>query len=58
MHSRLQVAGQGGVPGISHFDVYFREMDKIINSKATSSRVRFMLQDLIELRRDNWKPRR
>ena len=43
---------------MSNFNVYFNEMDKIIVGKETSSRVRFMLQDLIELRRDNWKPRR
>lgn len=30
----------------------------IILKKSTSSRVRFMLQDLIDLRKDQWKPRR
>ncbi len=31
-------------------DQYFQQMDKIIKQKKTSSRVRFMLQDVIELR--------
>jgi translation initiation factor 4G len=44
--------------GFHHLDTYFREMRVIIDSKQTSSRVRFMLQDLIEVRLDNWKPRR
>ena len=33
-------------------------MKVIINGKQTSSRVRFLLQDLIDLRQDKWKPRR
>ncbi|XP_048581681.1 eukaryotic translation initiation factor 4 gamma 1-like isoform X2 [Nematostella vectensis] len=39
-------------------DQYFSQMDKIIASKKTSSRVRFMLQDLRDLRLSNWVPRR
>uniref|UniRef100_A0AAQ4QSW2 Eukaryotic translation initiation factor 4 gamma, 1a n=1 Tax=Gasterosteus aculeatus aculeatus TaxID=481459 RepID=A0AAQ4QSW2_GASAC len=39
-------------------DQYFTQMDKIIKEKKTSSRIRFMLQDVIDLRRCSWVPRR
>ncbi|KAK3598299.1 hypothetical protein CHS0354_010275 [Potamilus streckersoni] len=39
-------------------DQYFQQMIKIVNEKKLSSRVRFMLQDVIELRRGKWVPRR
>ncbi|XP_053728460.1 eukaryotic translation initiation factor 4 gamma 1-like isoform X1 [Synchiropus splendidus] len=39
-------------------DPYFNQMEKIINEKKTSSRIRFMLQDVQDLRRSNWVPRR
>ncbi|KAM6990606.1 eukaryotic translation initiation factor 4 gamma 1a isoform 2-T2 [Tautogolabrus adspersus] len=39
-------------------DQYFNQMDKIIKEKKTSSRIRFMLQDVIDLRRNTWVPRR
>lgn len=32
-------------------DQYFNQMEKIIKEKKTSSRIRFMLQDVIDLRR-------
>lgn len=32
-------------------DQYFAQMDKIIKEKKTSSRIRFMLQDVLDLRR-------
>ncbi|XP_075426967.1 eukaryotic translation initiation factor 4 gamma 1 isoform X2 [Ascaphus truei] len=37
---------------------YFNQMDKIIKERKTSSRIRFMLQDLIDLRMCSWVPRR
>uniref|UniRef100_A0A3Q3MTM0 Eukaryotic translation initiation factor 4 gamma, 1a n=1 Tax=Labrus bergylta TaxID=56723 RepID=A0A3Q3MTM0_9LABR len=39
-------------------DQYFNQMDKIIKERKTSSRIRFMLQDVLDLRRCNWVPRR
>lgn len=39
-------------------NTYFETMKEIVNSRNTSSRVRFMLQDVIELRENNWIPRR
>uniref|UniRef100_A0A671XXK8 Eukaryotic translation initiation factor 4 gamma 1 n=1 Tax=Sparus aurata TaxID=8175 RepID=A0A671XXK8_SPAAU len=39
-------------------DQYFNQMEKIIKEKKTSSRIRFMLQDVLDLRRNNWVPRR
>ncbi|KAK9523209.1 hypothetical protein VZT92_019616 [Zoarces viviparus] len=39
-------------------DKYFNQMDKIIKEKKTPSRIRFMLQDVIVLRRSSWVPRR
>ncbi|XP_060761436.1 eukaryotic translation initiation factor 4 gamma 1-like [Neoarius graeffei] len=39
-------------------DLYFHQMEKIIKERKTSSRIRFMLQDVLDLRRNNWVPRR
>uniref|UniRef100_A0AAY4EAH7 Eukaryotic translation initiation factor 4 gamma n=1 Tax=Denticeps clupeoides TaxID=299321 RepID=A0AAY4EAH7_9TELE len=39
-------------------DQYFNQMEKIIKERKTSSRIRFMLQDLLDLRRNTWVPRR
>ncbi|KAM6160632.1 eukaryotic translation initiation factor 4 gamma 1 isoform 2-T2 [Erethizon dorsatum] len=39
-------------------DQYFNQMEKIIKEKKTSSRIRFMLQDVLDLRQNNWVPRR
>ncbi|XP_016103622.1 eukaryotic translation initiation factor 4 gamma 1a isoform X11 [Sinocyclocheilus grahami] len=39
-------------------DQYFHQMEKIIKDRKTSSRIRFMLQDVLDLRKNNWVPRR
>ncbi|KFM57183.1 Eukaryotic translation initiation factor 4 gamma 3, partial [Stegodyphus mimosarum] len=39
-------------------DGYFAEMQRIVDKRLTSSRVRFMLQDVIDLKKNNWIPRR
>ncbi|XP_028329771.1 eukaryotic translation initiation factor 4 gamma 1-like [Gouania willdenowi] len=39
-------------------DEYFNQMNKIIKEKMTSSRIRFMLQDVLDLRKNIWVPRR
>jgi translation initiation factor 4G len=39
-------------------DQYFEQISKITDAKKTSSRCRFMLQDVRELRQCNWVPRR
>uniref|UniRef100_H3A733 Eukaryotic translation initiation factor 4 gamma 1 n=1 Tax=Latimeria chalumnae TaxID=7897 RepID=H3A733_LATCH len=39
-------------------DQYFNQMEKIIKERKTSSRIRFMLQDVIDLRMCIWVPRR
>ncbi|KAG7493404.1 eukaryotic translation initiation factor 4 gamma 3 isoform X2 [Solea senegalensis] len=39
-------------------DQYFHQMEKIIKERKTSSRIRFMLQDVIDLRLHNWVSRR
>ena len=39
-------------------DQYFAQLDKIVKTKTTSSRVRFMIQDLADLRSKHWVPRR
>ena len=39
-------------------DQYFERIAKIISGKQTSSRVRFMLRDVVELRENHWVPRR
>ncbi|XP_018430227.1 PREDICTED: eukaryotic translation initiation factor 4 gamma 3 [Nanorana parkeri] len=39
-------------------DQYFHQMEKIVKERKTSSRIRFMLQDVIDQRRCNWVSRR
>ncbi|XP_016380086.1 eukaryotic translation initiation factor 4 gamma 3-like isoform X2 [Sinocyclocheilus rhinocerous] len=39
-------------------DQYFNQMEKIVKEKKTSTRIRFMLQDVIDLRLHNWVSRR
>ncbi|KAG7324487.1 hypothetical protein KOW79_012503 [Hemibagrus wyckioides] len=39
-------------------DQYFHQMETIINERKVSSRIRFMLQDVLDLRKNNWVPRR
>ncbi|KAA0707065.1 Eukaryotic translation initiation factor 4 gamma 3 [Triplophysa tibetana] len=39
-------------------DQYFNQMDKIVKERKTSSRIRFMLQDVIDQRLHNWVSRR
>lgn len=36
----------------------FKRIAKLADSRAVSSRIRFMLRDLIELRKNHWVPRR
>ncbi|KAL0489239.1 translation initiation factor 4G [Acrasis kona] len=38
-------------------NVYFAKITNLSQEKTYSSRVRFLLQDLIDLRKDNWEPR-
>ncbi|XP_059187653.1 eukaryotic translation initiation factor 4 gamma 1-like isoform X2 [Centropristis striata] len=39
-------------------DQYFHQMGKIIKERKTTSRIRFMLQDVLDLRWNNWVSRR
>ncbi|XP_076838637.1 uncharacterized protein LOC143484060 [Brachyhypopomus gauderio] len=39
-------------------DYYFQYISKFINAKKTSLRIRFRLQDVLDLRQNNWVPRR
>ncbi|XP_060219044.1 eukaryotic translation initiation factor 4G-like isoform X2 [Lycium barbarum] len=41
-----------------HIDVYFDRMEKLSNNMKLSSRVRFMLKDSIDLRKNKWQQRR
>ena len=45
-------------PSVRPITDYFNKMHNIINKKATSSRVRFLMQDVIDLRKASWKKRR
>ncbi|XP_076141528.1 uncharacterized protein LOC143124086 isoform X3 [Alosa pseudoharengus] len=38
-------------------DLYFNQMEKMVKERQTSNRVRFMLQDVVDLRQSNWIPR-
>ncbi|XP_035697399.1 eukaryotic translation initiation factor 4 gamma 3-like isoform X2 [Branchiostoma floridae] len=37
-------------------DQYFEQLERNTKQKKTSSRLRFMIQDVLELRRNNWAP--
>lgn len=39
-------------------DRYFEELDKLSRDHSLPSRIRFMMQNLIEMRQNNWKRRR
>jgi len=39
-------------------DQYFKKMEELSQKKDLASRLRFMLQDIIELRQNDWIPRR
>uniref|UniRef100_D8Q9Y9 MI domain-containing protein n=2 Tax=Schizophyllum commune (strain H4-8 / FGSC 9210) TaxID=578458 RepID=D8Q9Y9_SCHCM len=41
----------------AHMDVYFARMKELTKKPTVSSRMQFMLQDLIELRARNWRAR-
>ncbi|XWS35564.1 hypothetical protein CRYUN_Cryun20dG0008000 [Craigia yunnanensis] len=41
-----------------HMDAYFERMEKLSNNMKLSSRVRFMLKDSIDLRKNKWQQRR
>ncbi|WFD44288.1 hypothetical protein MPSI1_002954 [Malassezia psittaci] len=41
----------------SRMDVYFKRIDDILQSPNISSRMRFMLLDVVDMRNDNWRPR-
>ena len=37
---------------------YFSTLDTIVNKRKISNRIRFMIQDVVDLRKSQWKPRR
>ena len=37
---------------------YFDRLSMFVNEPALPQRIRFMIQDVIELRQDNWIPRK
>ncbi|XP_055935271.1 eukaryotic translation initiation factor 4 gamma 3-like isoform X2 [Argiope bruennichi] len=45
-------------PKDTQMDMYFAHIKLIIDKRLTSPRVRFKLQDVIDLKKNNWVPRR
>jgi len=45
-------------PSVRAISVYFDRMHFIIEKRTTSSRVRFLMQDVIDLKKASWKKRR
>lgn len=41
-----------------HIDVYFERLKMMQNNDKISSRIKYMIQDVVELRSDKWIPRR
>ena len=48
---------KGPIQGLVDLGSYFKEMMKLVEQKKTSARVRFMMQDVIQLRFNGWKKR-
>lgn len=46
------------VPLQSLMDQYFGRMRSLMNNKELPARIRFLLQDTVELRENNWVPRK
>lgn len=44
--------------GSNPFTFYFNEIERLSQDESLCSRIRFMLQDVLDLRKDGWKPRR
>lgn len=44
--------------GKYRMDQYFERMDQVIDSEKMPLRIRFMVQDVVEMRRNKWLPRR
>ncbi|CAH2307039.1 eukaryotic translation initiation factor 4 gamma 1 isoform X1 [Pelobates cultripes] len=42
--------------GKSRMDDYFSNIDILIKNGKTSSRIRFIVKDVLDLRRNNWVP--
>ncbi|KAJ3037849.1 Eukaryotic translation initiation factor 4 gamma 2 [Rhizophlyctis rosea] len=42
---------------VAHMDSYFKRIGELSTNKKLSSRIRFMLMDLIDLRKEEWKSR-
>ena len=40
------------------FDHYLGKMEELVNDKKVPARVRYLIQDVIDLRKSNWIPRR
>merc|ERR1719210_3145945 len=49
---------KGPIQGLCDLTSYFKEMKRFVDEKKTSARVRFLMQDVIELRQNGWKKRR
>ncbi|ESO11029.1 hypothetical protein HELRODRAFT_97190 [Helobdella robusta] len=45
-------------PSKIHMDAYFDRMKNFVNMKKSSQRIRFMMLDVIDLRKSGWVPRR
>lgn len=45
-------------PPQSLMDQYFGRMQSLMNNKDLPARIRFLLQDTVELRENNWVPRK
>ncbi|XP_042879655.1 eukaryotic translation initiation factor 4 gamma 3-like [Penaeus japonicus] len=39
------------------FELYFGQMEKLVTEKLTGSRLRFLIMDVLELRKNEWVPR-
>ncbi|CAL1268475.1 unnamed protein product [Larinioides sclopetarius] len=46
------------LPEENPVDKYFAQIQKIVDSRLTTTRIRFLLQDIIDLRQSDWIPRR
>jgi len=54
----MGILSKGPQTGINDLSVYLKEMSKLVEKEKISSRVRFLMHDVIDLRLNGWKKRR
>jgi len=57
-NKKLQTLPKEKLGTVRNITIYFADMKKIISGRKTSARVRFLMQDVIDLKENKWQKRR